>query len=75
MQRFRIKLGVDARHLQQRLDLRRERKPVALVRVVERFHSKMIARHEQTGRAGAKIADRESEHSVQPLDAIRPFFS
>ena len=47
MQRFRIEFGVNAGHLQQRLDLRGEGEPVALVRVVERFDSKVIPRHEQ----------------------------
>ena len=40
--------------------------------VVERLDAEMITRKEQDRIIGAQIADREGEHSVQSLDAIRP---
>src|SRR3954453_9304936 len=71
MQCFWINFGVNTRHLHERLDLGGESEGATLVCVVKRFHSKMVPGDKQTRRAEAKIANGESEHSVQALDAIR----
>src|SRR5882724_10510087 len=73
VERFGIEFCFNLRYLQQRFDFRSERKPLALVEIIERLDSEMIAGDEQRRRAGAQITDREGEHSVQPLYAVRTF--
>src|SRR5947209_4465963 len=44
-----------------------------ILEVVERLHSKMIARDEQSRSCRTKITDCESEHTIQSLHAIGAF--
>ena len=48
MERLRIEFCFDPRHLQQRLDLGGKGERFALVTIVERLHSEVIASNEQT---------------------------
>ena len=73
MKRFRIEFGFDARHLQEGLDFRGECETSAVVEIIEGLDAEVIARDKQRWRAGAQIANREGEHSVQALDAVGAF--
>src|SRR5258707_875980 len=73
MERFGIEFRFNLRNLQERFDFRSERETLPVVKIIERLDSKVIARDDQLRCAESQITNREGEHSVQPLYAVRTF--
>src|ERR1700722_11283018 len=70
MESFFVDLRVNPRNLQQGFDFGRKGETASLLHVVERFDSEMITCHKQSGPAGAQVANAESEHTLQALNAV-----
>src|ERR1700727_458702 len=73
MKRFEIEFGFDFRNSQQRLHFRGKRQLTPAQRVIEGLDAEMVAGHKQLGTAGAEIANCESKHAVEAMNAFRAF--
>src|SRR6266480_1298318 len=62
--------GLDARHAQQRLDLRRKVQSATVFVEEQRLLAEAVSRQEQA--LVARVPDREGEHAAQAMDDLAP---
>src|ERR1700723_190199 len=73
MQGLQINFSVDFGDVEQSFHFRCECKLSAVMSIVERLHSKMVAGEKQLRPPRAQIANGKGEHAIEPLHAILAF--